>query len=259
MKTICFLGDTHYGGKTALWPESNLPADVKKYAGTRYLNKCLDHFIESTPDTIDLLVLMGDLIDGKQRKSDGVGVFTADLGEQVDGAIEGLRPLLLKSKRICRVWGTPYHEEFHNALAAFDREFDIKTVDQVLDIDIDGQILNVAHHPSSGAVLYQGTAVDKEALWSSIAAYEKSVPDARWIIRAHKHNYIMQETRFRTVAITPCWQLPTAHAKKQNYFRFQPSIGGLLMLKDEMHTNGYAFRPVLYDLPPHKILRACEV
>lgn len=247
-KNIGFIGDTHCGSHWGLWPKDDLPGNRKKYKGVRYLNECFDDLVGKWPE-LDLLILMGDLVDGKQRKSSGTGLFTTKMSEQVEGAIEVFKPLIKKCKKVIRVTGTPYHEEFDGCLKDFDKEFNIKTAEQVLDLNLNGNILNVAHHPASGSTLYYGTAVDKESLWSTVSCAEKNTPQARWIVRAHKHNWIFQETRFKTVCITPCFELPTPHAIKQNYWRFQPTLGGVLMHQDSTHDSGYRFTGTFYDVP----------
>lgn len=240
-KTIGFIGDIHSG---SLWGLNPKP----ETAGEKYLAQCYQHLIKGWPK-LDLLVLMGDLIDGKQPKAQGTLVHTAHLGTQTDMAIKVLEPVVAKAKRVIRVDGTPYHEDFHGALGKLDVAFGVTKAEQIIDLDLGSGILNVAHHPIGGATLYMGTQVDKETLWSQIAAFEKHVPNARWIVRAHRHTYIKQETRTRTIVQMPCFELPTPHAKKCNYWRFQPSIGGLLMVADERHDSGYQFFPTLYDSP----------
>lgn len=249
-KTIGFIGDLHCGSHHGLWPIDDLPGgkEGKKYKGVRYLNRCYNDLVESWPK-LDLLILMGDLVDGKQKKSSGCGIFTSDMSAQAEGAIEILKPLVAKATKTIRVYGTPYHEEFDNCLGVLDAKLGVRRMEQVMNLQLGEHVLNIAHHPASGAILYAGTAVDKEAVWSTVAAAEKKVPHARWIVRAHKHEWIMQETRFKTICITPCFELPTAHAIKQNYWRFQPTIGGLLMHADESHDSGYRFTASLYDIP----------
>lgn len=211
--------------------------------------RCWDHFVKNCPK-LDLLVLMGDLIDGKNYKSSGVGAFSTDLGEQADMAARVLEPLAAKAKKTIRLWGTPYHESFDNVLAIVDKALGVSTVQQVIDVDMGrGNVLNIAHHPAGGAALYQGTVADREALWSAIAAQDNKVPKARWLVRAHKHNFFHIETANRDMLITPCWQLATAYAVKQNYFRFQPDIGAVLMVKDSQADSGYRFLPRLYPNP----------
>lgn len=242
---IGFIGDIHCGSKVGLWPVEEIG---RKNVGAKYLMDCFGHLVESWPE-LDLLVLMGDLIDGKQRKSDGVGLFTADLGEQVAGAIEVLRPLAAKAKLIYRIEGTPYHEDFHNQLAALDSELNVAQTAQVMDIDLGTGILNVAHHPAGGSAMYTGALVDKTSVWSKVAAQCGKIPAARWIVRAHCHTYMLQDTETVTSIQNPCWQLPTAHAKKTNYYKFQSDIGGVLMIADDEEDSGYRFRCTRYPTP----------
>lgn len=253
-QAIGFVGDIHCGSHAGLWPVDELPADTSLRPGCRYLMQCWEHLIETWPK-LDLLVLMGDLIDGKQQKSSGVGLFTTDLAEQSAAAAKVLKRLVDKTKptKIFRVWGTPYHESHDNVLAIVDGVLNVNRVEQVIDLKLGKHILNIAHHPASGAAIYQGTVVDREGLWSMIAAREGKLPDCRWIVRAHKHNWFHIETRHKDVMILPCWQLPTAHAIKQNYWRFQPDIGSVLMLADTLNDSGYRFVPTLYDAPTKSI------
>lgn len=240
-----FLGDLHCG---SLWglnpPDSEFPQNPLQ----EYLWKCYSHLIESWP-AIDTLFLMGDLIDGGQPKAKGTQIHTTRLGTQTRMAIQALECVAKKVKRIVRVDGTAYHEDYMGALGELDEHFKTQLTGQVLDINLGNGILNIAHHPSGGSALYAGTKVDKENLWSKIAAFERHVPNARWIVRAHLHNYIRQDTRGRTVIQMPCWQLPTPHAKKNNYYRWQPDLGGVLMYADEQADGGFSFRSTLYDNP----------
>jgi len=215
----------------------------------RYLNACYAHLLATLPKKIDLLVLTGDLIDGTQRKSEGCGLFSARLGDQVDGAVDVLAPLVARAAVTVRLEGTMYHEGFQGAMQALDATLGVDHVDQVVDLELDGVALNAAHHPSGGGTLYAGTGTDREALWSQIATASGKVPDAYWIVRAHRHHYLHQQTQHRGVVALPCFELATPHAKKQNYFRFQPSLGAVLMERNEDALGLYDVRPRLYDLP----------
>lgn len=251
-RTVAFVGDTHCGSHVGLWPVSELPADTSRHIGCRYLMQCWEHFVKTCPP-LDLLVLMGDMIDGKQHKSSGTGLFTTDLGEQAEGCVNILKPLVAKSKQVIRVWGTAYHESFDNVLGIIDKAFNVAKVAQVINLKLGDHVLNIAHHPASGAAIYQGTVADRETLWSKLAAYDKKLPDCRWMVRAHKHNYYLWDVAGRTMVGMPCWQLATAHAIKVNLWRFQPTLGAMLMVADEQEDGGYRFKPRLYDSPPGEV------
>ena len=251
---IGFVGDIHAGSHVGLWPVVDIPGEDDEFIGCRYLMECWRHLIASWPE-LDLLVLMGDLIDGKQQKSSGCGVFDGDLGTQAEKAAEVLKPLAQKAKKIMRVWGTPYHESHDKILKIVDLTLGVALTKQVIDLEIDGQVLNVAHHPMGGGTLYRGTSLDREALWSQLAAHARSVPDARWIVRAHRHYYALQDGRQRTILAMPCWQLATAHAVKSSYWRFQPDLGAVLMVDDKSHYSGYRFIDYAYPNPTVEVTR----
>src|SRR3990167_9161948 len=162
---IRFIGDLHCGSHHGLAHPDRLPASHPS-TGSRYLFGCWTRMLENTPER-DLLVLMGDLIDGRGRKSDAVGLYTASLGDQVEMAIELLAPLAERAHHIIRVDGTPYHEDFHGALRRLDEALGVSASAQVLPVDLgDDRVLSVAHHPPGGSVMYAGTKLDRTIVWN---------------------------------------------------------------------------------------------
>lgn len=262
MKRIAFVGDTHCGGVCGLWPRSWLPGDAP-YTGPRYLADCFDHLVSTWPD-VDVLFLMGDLIEGKNRKSASVGLHTAQIGRQVDGAIEVLRPLCAKADRVFRVWGTPYHEDFEDGLGKLDLALKVEKSQQVINLRLptrDGgkNILNVAHHPPGGGAIYHGTKLDRQILWNIIASTQRKISAARWIVRAHVHACASM-SRFGVTAITsPCWKLADPHAIKGNYEQWQPDLGGLLMVEDDLDPSGWRFIESPYDPPTEEVFEYVDV
>jgi len=247
-----FAGDTHCGSHYGLWPKEDTPN--RGFSGCKYLLNCWESWLKSLPKKIDILWLMGDLIDGKQSKSRGTHLFTTSLSEQAEGAISVLAPLAERAELIYRVDGTPYHEDYEGALKLLDSELGVDVSRQVIDKDLGTGIINVAHHPAGGTALYGGTKVDKEVVWSRYAAAQGHIPQCRWLVRAHLHWYIMQSTASCIAVQTPCWELQTPHAVKQNYHRFQPDLGGLVMLADKDEPGGYRFQPTLFANPKISVL-----
>lgn len=250
--TIGFISDIHAGSHCAGWPEGWLGPELP-FTATRYVNECLAHAAKNCPN-LDLLVLNGDLIDGRQKKSDSTGLHEVSLKRQVEGAVEILRPFVEKSKKVVRTEGTPYHEDFHEALGLLDEKLGVSTVQQVLNIDLGNGILNVAHHPPGGSVLYQGTKLDRMILWNIIQAACKQFPDAKWIVRSHMHEWSEMRRKGRTAIITPPWQLPTPWAKKQNRESFTSDIGFVLMREDPDMADGWKFIEKLYSPPIEAVL-----
>ncbi len=234
-ESILFVGDLHAGSHFAPWPWNPI-----EETGSAYMTDCFRHFVGQV-EPFDLLVLNGDLIDGPQRKQGGRGVYNVALHKQTEGAIELLRPLAAKAKRIIRTDGTPYHEDGDNALGLLDLALGVTKRAQMIDLDLGNGILNIAHHPGGGSALYLGTKLDKEGIWSALAAANDKLPDARWIVRSHIHEYGELHTLKKSVVTLPAWQLPTPHATKGNHWRWQPDLGAVWMLRDEHHPGGYRF------------------
>ncbi len=253
-ETIAFVGDIHAGSWWGLWPRDLLPE--RGFVGVRYLLDCWEDLQRRWPRTVDVLILTGDLIEGPQRKSGGHGVFAVSDREQVEGAIELLRPFAKRAERIIRITGTPYHDGHGDPLLALDYALGVDHCVQVLDLQLPEGVLNVAHHPMGGSTLYQGTQVDREGLWSTIASGTHRTHEARWIVRAHRHHWLHQASEHKDVVQLPCWQLATPYAIKANYWRFQPSLGACLMQHDPSSWGGYRFTPTLYPLPKKRPMEA---
>lgn len=254
MQRILILGDLHAGSHVAPWPTSWLPGEPS-HRISRYLTDCLAH-LGANLEPIDLLILNGDLIDGPQRKSGGMGVFSPRLRDQVSGAMELLAPIVKKASKTIRVEGTPYHDDDHDPLFALDERFGIKHVAQVFDLELPGGgILNVAHHPGGGSTLYKGTKASRELMQACLAAARRKVPGTRWVVRSHLHHWLHHEEGGGTYVAVPCWQMPTAWSKKGNYWQWQPDLGAALMLRDEDHPGGWRFRQIEYDVPMPEVTR----
>lgn len=256
---IALVGDTHCGSTSALWPQSWLPGDVP-YGSLRYVERCFAQLVDEWPE-IDLLILMGDLIEGKAPKSKGTGIFTSYLRKQVEGAVEILAPMAKKARTIVRVAGTPYHDEHDDPLAFLDSELGVVETRQVFNLRIEtpgaelgeSGVLNVAHHPPGGGVLYEGTKLTRQILWNIIAAARGKIPGARWISRAHLHTSA-EMTKFDiTAMLNPCWKLADGHAIKGNYEGWQPEIGASLLLKSDIHPSGRQFKTRCFPLPTDSV------
>lgn len=199
---------------------------------------------------LDLLVLNADIIDGKQPKAKSTGLITPDLIEQADIAYHVVSAFcdIAKPKKVVRTTGTAYHEPADNPLGIFDEKMGIKTADDEIALDLgDGRAMHVQHNPGSGAVLYKGTAADREILWSIIAEALKKAPSSTHIIRSHVHYGHIMMTHGKTFVLTPCWQLQSRFARKRNRYRWTPDLGGVLLRKDESCYGGFSVH--MRDIP----------
>jgi len=255
---IGVISDTHCGSHAGLlhpdrW-NKHTPGAIK------WLHGCFDWLYSEWPK-LDLLILNGDIIDGKQSKSAGTGVHTASLGEQVEIALECFRPWRKKAAKIIRLAGTPYHEGFDGALREFDSEMGIarpKSVEQwiVRDIDIgDGVTLNVKHHPDGGHAIYRGTVMDRELLWRTVAESVHKLPNASIVLRSHLHTCAAFAGFRKELHLCPCFQLQSPYALHKQHARWIPDIGGTLIESDRFAMNKFSVRHKVFPMPREKAER----
>lgn len=193
-KRVIVLGDMHSGHRAGLtppqWqtkPDDSVPQKAK-WARTQA--ELWNFYKRTVADLapIDILIVNGDLIDGKGEKSGGTELITSDRGEQAEMAFQAIAMAQAKEVRIVR--GTPYHagatEDFENNVAD---KLGCKIGDHEW-YDINGVVFDVKHHIAfTGVPHTKGTALLRDALWNLIWAKAEGQPDADIIIRSHVHTY----------------------------------------------------------------------
>lgn len=248
-----FIGDLHVGSHHAIYPLSRLP-EFPQFLEPRYLAECMDHLLDLLPKKLGTVILNGDLIDGRNPKGQGTGVFSPRLSDQVEAAIEILQPLTKRATDVLRTTGTDYHDDVQGPLLALDIALKVRKSRQVFNLRLDnGRVVNVAHHPSGGGALYMGTKLDKEQRLMRLAAEAKKLPFADWIFRSHLHEFNIYRNKRSEVVLLPCWKFPDAHSQKGNLFGWQPDIGAAMLARDPNSERGYTVREFLYDAPEAEV------
>jgi len=222
-------------------------------------------------EPVDALIVNGDSIDGEQRKNHGTELCFNRLEDQTECAVSCLKYLIDTAKipKIYIVSGTAYHDspagrEAENIAQRIGAEQYQglgagRYCRDMLDLDVDGVILNVQHGiPTSGA-LYRGVAPDREALWSALAGKEGKAAKADCIVRSHVHTFteIVHPTKHGLV--TGCWQLQTSYMRKSSAYRFIPDIGYAIINIDgeakKCQQDPISIFKKLYPLPTPKVTK----
>jgi hypothetical protein len=194
MKNILVISDLHCGHKAGLTPPGFLPTEglpldkVFISAAKEYWN-----FFESgirTSGPFDIVIVNGDLIDGKGRKSGGTELWTTDMEGQCDMATAALRKIpVKKGVKFIITKGTSYHvgeaEDWENLIAS---RMDAQIGDH-LWADIEGVVFDLKHHPAGSSGIPQGrhTGVAKDRLWNLLWSRDNIQPDSQVFIRSHVH------------------------------------------------------------------------
>ncbi len=247
--SIGIIADLHCGSKWGLFPPewiaTKSPSNIiqaniaQKYLWEWWLWTA-HAWREKLGGDLDLLIVNGDVMEGKQPKDKSTGLVTADLNEQADIAAQCLDAFcsILHPRVKLRTAGSKYHEAPDNPIPALDEKLGFKC-DVEFKIELpDGRCMQVQHDPGSTGAIYKGTIVDRTILWSNIAENLNKVPSIGIIVRSHLHYYHMMQTHGKTYVMVPCWKLQDCYAKK-NRFRWTPDLGGVLLTRDDDAYCGY--------------------
>lgn len=238
-------------------------------AGQDYLWRCWDDATYRAGQfDPDFIVFNGDAVDGKQQAQKGTELSLQLMVDQKRAACTCLK--LLKTRCPRAKWyfvaGTVYHvqdgaeaeEDIARQLGA-ERYMGAgpgRLVHEVLDLDVDGVILNFAHHISVASGFYRATAADREGQWSAMTAKDpsKGIPKADVVVRSHVHFFIHLEYPSKHIIQTPAWQLQTRFMRRHSAYRMLPDIGTIhLEIDGEAKRKGddpCHVEKILYSLPP---------
>jgi hypothetical protein len=215
----------------------------------------------------DIVVVNGDVIDGTQRAQRGTELSLPIVEDQAAAAEECLS--VLRESTASARWFFTQGTEYHDQKAG--REVEVVAARmgaekyaglgtgrhsrEVLDLDVDGVVLNFSHGISCSTGLYRATAPDREGVWSALAGKEGKYPKADCVVRSHAHHFVHVEHPTKHIVITPCWQLQTRFMRRSSVYRMIPDIGAVLLtvLPDgEVGGDRVSVRKILFPLPPMK-------
>lgn len=177
---IIFLEDTHCGHHGGYVPkcyrQEAYPLQ-EEYSG--WVDEIINKF-----KPYDVLFSVGDMVEGKGSKSEGVELLTSDMSMQKKYAVELIESV--GAPKIYMVSGTPYHvgrgENWEKEIAvgvnamAFEPE---------LMVDVNGKMFDLKHHNASSSVPHSTTSgILKQGMWLKLKEYDFDV-----VVRAHNHKF----------------------------------------------------------------------
>lgn len=138
---------------------------------------------------IDVLIVNGDMIDGKGVRSGGTELITSDRDEQAEMASCAIRLTMAKKKIL--TFGTAYHtgtdEDWENQIA---REVEADKIGSHEWVDVNGLIFDVKHHIGASQIPHgRHTAIARDRLWNTIWSEHEEQPKATVLIRSHVHYF----------------------------------------------------------------------
>ena len=221
MQRVLIIADLHCGHRFGLThPDFDARPDCdpgqkayKRYRLRRHFWTWFITAIEALRP-IDVLIVNGDLIDGKGGKSGGIEMLTTDRTEQTDMAAVTID--LINAPRVYITFGTPYHsgvnETWESEVA---RKIDhCNEIDTQLLINVNDVIFHCKHYVGRSDTPYgKYTALGREMTWASLKQHEGIFPRGSLItVRSHCH-YLVQivDGPDQEGIVTPALQLCTIY------------------------------------------------
>lgn len=191
-KNVLVIGDLHCGAMSGLTPPQWIVSKGRNSFFSKLQEQMWEHYLEILKDfgKIDILVVNGDVIDGKGTRSGGTELITSDLLEQTDIAVEALS--VINANKILFTYGTPYHTS-SNSGEDFDKivanAFNASIYDE-LDLKIENVLFNIKHKVNSSLNPYnRAVPVGKHRLWDALQSIRNKDESASVYLRSHVHYF----------------------------------------------------------------------
>ena len=196
---IIVISDTHCGHNTGLTPPAwqyNAPhkSTTKRKKWGKIQRELWGTFKTMLKkfEPYDMMLDVGDMIDGKGHRSGGTELITPDMEEQADIAVacrDEVRLHANKGFKIYGVYGTPYHvgeaEDFENIVA---KRAGYESIGSHEWLDVNGCVIDMKHKVGSSGIPHgRFTAIAKEKLWNGLWAEHEGQPKSNIILRGHVH------------------------------------------------------------------------
>ena len=207
---ILVIADLHCGHKSGLTPPEWWvnPINTKRYDIQK---ECWEFFIKTIQNIgfVDVLVVNGDAIDGKGKRSGGSELITSDLFKQVKIAKSCINKI--NFNKMYMTYGTPYHvgtdgDDFElNIAESFDG-----VIKDHLWLDVNGCVFDFKHKIGGSTILQSRVgALIKEYMWNTEWHNINGAPKAQVFIRSHVHYHMsVKDPNSFLGMTTPALQAP---------------------------------------------------
>lgn len=253
-RAIALISDTHVGSVYSVFPDNFTNDQGNRFVLNHGQHKLLEYW-EDFKKRIeewhcDTVIHVGDLLDGTNRAEYGESLMTTELETQLDAAEVLLKPMI-QHRKFAIVSGSGYHEsldvKIHKSMARRARAYcdTSKFLGVMANIKLKDveKTINISH--KVGSSIYNTAAMDKEAFLMSQATALGKLPKVDIIIRGHIHKFNHIHLAKQHMIQVPAWKVYQPNRIfVTNYGRWQPDIGGVIMLFDEknrLHVLHYLY------------------
>ncbi len=256
-KSILWGSDFHNGSIHALCSPNPVRDDGLEVRPTKQ-QKALWDFFETIPDKLTkkakVFVVNGEPCDGGNRKSNGSGLWTSNIGDQIVDFGKCIK--ILPYEQLLLVRGSPYHttvdgtnfEEItaHQLNADNYRAYGGQgKTDFELNFEVNGTVFNATHHVGFGRWWqYRPTSLAQELIKIHFDHDNRKI-HTDVLVRSHVHYYCEVGFLNTRAFTTPAWKLPDSFMYR-NGLPIMPDIG---MVEVVVESNGeYQINPIVEDV-----------
>jgi len=242
---VLVISDLHVGSRYAIMPQHWKGFTAMKHQ--RFLLRKWKEMIRKVGH-VDAVVVNGDAVDGKQKGSQGKGLWTSDVDEQIDAAVDLVR--MIDFDRIHVTYGSIYHtEENLNADRVFARRIGATSHGDEIHGKMENGVVHFSHQitVSSSAWQYRTTPLAKELV--AAVLNDDVFPKYRVIVRSHAHYFCYAGFSKNFAIVTPCWQLRTPYMIRKG-LALVPKLGYVLLIDEK---DGISFVADTFDAPVREV------
>jgi len=242
-KKILIIGDMHIGSNFSL-----MPAEVQTLKTERENSqlvkaspiqlKILDKWREMIDNEgkVDALVVNGDIVDGYNRKSNGIGNWVTDMSVQLKVAQSLIKEI--HYKKLYGTQGSLYHTNENISVDKLVIEGLGGTFGYDLALKCDSVRMHFSHKVgvSGSTWQYRTSPIAREMVLNELnsADFDKF----HIIARSHAHYYVAVQFGRSLGLICPCWKARDEFVKLMG-LSFNPSIGYVVL---EIDGSNYTWR-----------------
>lgn len=245
-KWLAVVSDIHVGSINAPWPDGYKLDDggtLRPGVIQQFTIDCWNDYwawVKSMVGRAPLVVVNnGDTIEGVHHRD--VQLVTNNAQTQADAAVELLKPHVKRADAFYQIRGTSTHngpangaeEYIARSLGGKVLSATEKASRWIMDLRVNGTLVNFDHHISCGSIDSKGGALQRRLKIGTLERAAANMGGAGYAhpsiwISGHCHTFGMLKTTLGCAITTPSWKMLGEHERKV-VPAVLPQLGGILI------------------------------
>lgn len=231
MKRLLVVGDLHVGSNVSVMPDE-VVLDKENVIQSNPIQQKIYNKWEEMVDRIgrvDACIVMGDSVDGSDRRGAAKEMWTPDITQQVATAADLLG--MIRTSKYMGVQGSYYHVGDNiSSDESVLKELN-GTYANELSVVVDSFRIHASHDVgvSYSGSAYRTTPIAQQMMLSTLNSEYKNF---NLILRAHTHYYVLVSFANSQGVICPCWKGRDAFAARRT-LAYMPHLGYLILNIDD--------------------------